>query len=342
MSIVSVKEIWPGREGEDTVDRQRTYPRFYEVISDDIGEKVTTVGAASGIPRLGDAHPDDSFAFVVRVRAKQNDDNPYQWLVEVSYDTELRVPEIHTLDPETGNTSPLPTPSQRSDTPLMRPAVWKFGSMDYHAIAKIARHGVSIWTAGVELYNSNPVAGRRPAKMKPEADGSILITNSAGDPFDPPIEVEEARGTIDITWNVLAFNAKGLSQLTNCVNRVAWYGYPARTLRVKVNEAQQRHENGFAFWERHVQLVEKEETWDLDPLDRGTRELIAEGETSEGLPENNTPDEYGNFLNPDGTPAVELLDGNGRRLPPGKPPVYLYYRYFREKDFAGEVFIGLR
>src|SRR5581483_8056853 len=97
MAIVSVKEISRRRLGLDQ-KFQRTYRRTFRVYTDNVREPDINIIFASAngvaIPRLFDCYwtgtsasieEVDTGAFVTDVVPEQDEDNPFMWLVEVTY-----------------------------------------------------------------------------------------------------------------------------------------------------------------------------------------------------------------------------------------------------------------
>ena len=102
------------------------------------------------------------------------------------------------------------------------------------------------------------------------------VTNTAGDPMDPPVEIEEAQLQITITKNVpiANFTVPSIQRLINTVNNAQWIGLGERTCRVTGLEVQSRTENSYVFFELSATITHNPDQWDIAFQDRGFNQWI--------------------------------------------------------------------
>lgn len=305
--VGTAKEQWPGRVGKDDWNKHRTYTRVFEVWTDDPNDDVTVVGNATGIPLLGDSHPNDDAAVVVSVSPSQSEETPLRWTVAIEYDTQPPVRDA--LQPSATSPPPPPppgapgpqSPADRAENPLDRAPIWK-----------------------VSFQQTEQVVTRT------FANGEDIV-NSAGLPFDPPLTIEVSRPLISCTWNVATLNLDKLELLQDAVNAEPYFGRPARTLRCVGIEAGSGFENGVGFWTVTVTLAYNRDTWDVRVLDAGYAVKRTEDWEGTGTPTVRwvkIKDPYGN----EATEPVPL-DGAGQALAPDENPVYLTFAIYPERDF---------
>lgn len=163
--------------------------------------------------------------------------------------------------------------------------------------------------------------------------GGDAITNSAGERFDPPPEVEDGRLVLTIVRNQILFDARTILRYQWRVNSQPWYGLDAGTVRCTKISAVRRWENGILYWAVTYMFEIKEpkeyetaaDTWAFKLLDRGF--FVLDTTTSPPTP-TLARDGRGN---PYTSPV--LLDGDGQRLPNGDPAVFISWFGYREADF---------
>jgi hypothetical protein len=204
------------------------------------------------------------------------------------------------------------------------------------------------------LLNANPLL--RPAEVSYDTVGvaipvtwdkdGLAIKNSAGEPFDPPVEMEEHRLVVRISRNLPDGVWGALAALPYCgaINSAPFLGLPAYCVKCVRLPATRLHENGKLFWkvdaEFHVRRLREPNgkdrisaaagggvrSWTAWLLDRGYNRLKS---TGSGVVL--TPVQDPVSFQPSSTPR--LLDGNGGQLSPGFQPVYRGYDYLPELDF---------
>lgn len=102
--IVSVNEVWDGRNGGENDRADRDYVRVFrvETVSALVGS--ISVRYAPGVPRRFDPYEDqagnaDLTALAKEVREQQDPETPWFWTVTVTYSTKLTQPELGDFDP---------------------------------------------------------------------------------------------------------------------------------------------------------------------------------------------------------------------------------------------------
>jgi len=160
------------------------------------------------------------------------------------------------------------------------------------------------------------------------------IVNSAGDYFDPPIEVDASRFSLVVEKNLASVPSWVLTY-SNAINNASFdvlgLTIPARTAKLSelaISEEQKEQEVEFYTVTFRLELANaEEEDWVVRVLDQGLHEYEP---TTSGYTK--TP------ILIDGEPAKQpvLLNGNGVAIVNPEPTdaVYLEYNVYREKDFS--------
>ncbi len=312
MAVVHVEELWPGRGGKDGIEKKFTHTRIFEVKTDDPADDEMTAGAAEGLPRNGDAHPNNDRAAMIDIDCQNSDDDPTLWLVVCTYSTEIpgnQARETAGYDPTSGASIPTggggegTDPYQRAENPLDRPATYR---VDWESTTEICTEG----TFGA------------------------AIKNSAGDPFDPPPQVEVSYPVITIEKNYPIgdpiLNLDVQDEYQDAVNLDAWHGIDAGKCRFVGLNVIYGFENGVRFGRVTFRIKIRKKGWLLRLVDCGFREFVP-GSLTPPPADKMEPirDEHG----------VEVaqpvpLDGAGRKLTPGAALVYLEFSIYTEKLYA--------
>jgi hypothetical protein len=152
----------------------------------------------------------------------------------------------------------------------------------------------------------------------------VAIMNSAWMPFDPPPMVEVSRLVLSVTKNMPVATVEYLLLLKNAVNATPWKGAPARCARIKdVTHDGGKQTNGIKFVTTKWEIAIDADTFDLRVLDAGFYERVTY--TDEDTQEQVTEIVRIKDANDDGATVPFLLDGNGRKLAHGAPPVFLRF-----------------
>lgn len=155
------------------------------------------------------------------------------------------------------------------------------------------------------------------------------VTNSANDPFDPPLEIDKSRPVFRITRNFVDFDPSIAGAYKDAVNSDTFLGYSAGKVCLKGLRAKLKIQNGYTFWEVSAEFVIDHEGWNLRPVDAGMRDK-----------DDNV------FRDPkDGTPlgSPTLLDGGGFKKPKNVDgsitPTYLSFQVRRALPFSALGFL---
>lgn len=155
------------------------------------------------------------------------------------------------------------------------------------------------------------------------------ITNSAGEPFLPPREIELHYWRLTIVRNEAVFSSTSAEDYIDHVNLFAWYGWDDGTVKIVSIEPHLAHERGIYFWRVTYVLELKsnidpislvELGWQEQYLDQGKNELISGALVP---------------VTAGGTGIIRdaLLDGTGRKLGVGNTPVYITADLLDSVDF---------
>ena len=161
-----------------------------------------------------------------------------------------------------------------------------------------------------------------------DVNGNAIV-NSAGDPFDPPIEVDDDRPQLTITRYESSYSPTTAKTYKDAVNSdvvtIDGVTFPAYTLKITSIAAQRVAVNGTWYWRVTYTIEYRPETWRLQILDRGYRKKVVGGtqvqmfDASSGVPHS----------------APKLLDGSGGDLAAGAAPVFITADVFNPVAFAG-------
>lgn len=312
MSVISVREL-PNRTAEVDEKSGRKYTRVFRVRTDDMADG-PIVAFAPGIPRRGDVYVDsngnyDYWARCISGSVSPVGENPTTWEVTVHYSSQS--PDASLRHEYAGNKLGVPgagetKPGERSEDPLLRPPEVSWSHEDFRR---------SILTG--DFINS--------ATGEVDIEDAV-IANSAGDPFDPPPEVDDAHLILTVVRNqpfydpLLAFDYK------NAVNSDTFLGFPPGVAKVREFTGQSAFENNKAFAKVTLRFEFRMEGWDLRLLDAGYAGYWMADKTVKAT-------FVDRFAHP--FASISPMDGKGNRLPDGSTDfVYLRWRVNRYMPFA--------
>ena len=159
-----------------------------------------------------------------------------------------------------------------------------------------------------------------------------VVTNSAGDAFDPPAEKDDALQTLTITRNESNYDAKRARRFINAINADPFLGEPPKTWRITNIDASEHSEQGLTFYEVAYELVFKEATWTKELLDIGFREF-----NTSGFYDPVTGKYELKAIRPPGSQervdAPHLLNGAGVALAVGADGKFLKVNAYHERPF---------
>lgn len=183
---------------------------------------------------------------------------------------------------------------------------------------------------------------------------TLVISNSARVPYDPPIEKEKDIKVIRISRNVAQYDEAFFNQFHGVVNRdlvtIVKPDYGFRSViqpftgKIKVIGATFQTQNGIRYWRQTIEVHVDEDGWRRKILDRGmaTRREASDPDGSGGTLSNTdeVSDGKANLAlntDPAGYPLTEpvCLDGNGKPLRSASyPAVYGEWGVYRELDIG--------
>ena len=163
-------------------------------------------------------------------------------------------------------------------------------------------------------------------EMTTDIRSKKAITNSSGEPLDPP-HVEDVQDIIlRATWNVWAFNPIGAANYINAVNSDTFLGFSPGDAKVLVYFGREiKAITGYKYVEVTVEIQFREDDWMLRFADQGFRTKDDEGVFTE------ITDEGGKRIS-----EPVLLDGAGQKLGDGLDAVIMEYWTKKELPFATE------
>lgn len=185
---------------------------------------------------------------------------------------------------------------EENDNPLSQPDVVTFGFEAYRVIAH------------------EDVGGVDP----------VPLINSAEQPFDPPLMIDDSRPVLTIVRNQATFNALQAIDFKDAVNDDAFLGADVGQVKLRGITATKDIERGnpeFKFWRVTYVFLFHHEGWKLRPLDTGTRVHAANGVDFEPYTE-------------DGVVTEIQLDGKGNKLGVGENDVFLEFDVYKKRTFA--------
>lgn len=174
-------------------------------------------------------------------------------------------------------------------------------------------------------------------------------TNSAGQYFDPPLQVDNTRGVLTVTRNEPWPNDMAIQDYQEGINEDLFLGGPPYTVKLKRVRTKRVIEAwvpplaeepiDVEFWPHTYEFHYWWKTWWLFPLDQGRYEKGGSGTDTDC-----DMDHLVSIKDCDGMPVVDPvpLDGGGLALAPSTLPqsaVFLTKRYYRELPFAPLGFI---
>jgi len=302
MAVIQVNEIWNGRTGDMSGDNSRSYSRVFRVFTNSNLDGPLTVLAArrSGVPRLGDLYisPEgaiDTGSTAKRKSANNEDEDPRIWIVAVEYDNKTTDPEAQQeQEAETAEEKPGEETAEdkEQDDPTEQFVNVSFGFQQFSKVVERDQNGK-------------------------------LIANSAKEPFDPPVEIDDSRPVLTVTRNEFAFNFSLIEQYKDAVNSDPFMGFGAGQVKVFNISGTRKSEERRIFWEITYEFHVRREGWKLKLLDWGTRELIANEPKNIREKDDNQP-----VLKP------FPLNGQGQKAGAGADPAELTFTVYPEKSFA--------
>ena len=305
MAVTAVHELWTGRDGEWTED-QRSYTRVFRVETNDKADHAGIIETHGQIPKIGTPFPADYNARCVSVSPRSESFSPYIWLTTCVYRSKGK---------DEGSPPEFDPTSDR--------AVIRWNTEVYQRVC----HKAYWSTTTAEAADPRPPA----APATPE----IGVVNSAGDPFDPPVMIDDCRFGVTVTKN-LSYVPVELLDYVNSINddevtidNVDIGKRRLKVMSVAVSDWKERNWTDY----REVSVAFSVATVDHIPqqLDQGFREKFDKTIDGDRLSRRkNIDNEDGGHLN-----APILLDGEGHKLddPTLDNAVFVELGVYPEEDF---------
>lgn len=155
------------------------------------------------------------------------------------------------------------------------------------------------------------------------------IRNSALDPYDPPVQIDDSRLTLTIERNEWIDSPDRMREFQDAVSSDAFFGMAAGEWKVAQMGCKRMFRNGVIYWRWTYKFHHRREGWRLPLLDAGYREWDGAN--------------YRTILDAVTGQAVQqpaLLNGLGFELAHGAAPVYTPigtdgWEVYKTKSFAG-------
>ena len=282
--ILSANEIWNGRQASVDTKNVRNYTRTFRIITDSMLDGPFQVTAIPPpFPVLFGFYSDPAGG--IDLGALCNKITPRQ------------TDEPFVWEVTCEFSSKIDNPEQAQDgsaqqNPLLRPPVVKW------SMAKFQR------------------------PVDQDNDGSPIV-NSAGERFDPPIEIDDSRPVLHISRNEATVDPSLIVQYQDAVNADTFFGCDPGTAKMDSICAESAFENGVFYWKFEYEIHFRFDGWAVQPLDQGYHHLVS------GVPSVNRDPQSGNPY-----PAPRLLDGAGNMLGSGGTPVFLSFDVYNSLPFA--------
>ena len=235
MTVIAVTETWHGRKiSADQKAQEFQYGRSFNIITDSDLDGPQTVRYAAGIPRAFDPYVEADGKY-----------EPYALCSHVEITQNAEIPRLWHAEAHYSTGSGQDGKNQKDPTkenkdPLQR------------------RAGISFDTVKFQRALEKDLTGR-------------CIRNSAGDPFDPPLEVDDSRPTLTIERNEASFNNVVFLAYQDAVNNDVFFGFNPGCAKVDKIGVKEQFEKNQLFYRVTYVFHFRYDGWRLRPLDRGYR-----------------------------------------------------------------------
>ena len=295
-NVTDVYEISDGLAGGLSIQDPAggKYTRVYQVEFDGINtllwSALEAVGPTESVPEYGAGHPEDSTSIVYDKQGRPVPDDPTTWQVTVLY---ARSP----VDPNAPNSPKPPSQNTGGEPPAAIPS---------------QKVSWGTWTR---------------QKAWDDDRNGVAISNSAGQPFDPPITTDEHLTELTLVRAQSTFSSFWKKECEGAVNDRAFAGFgdfgaAKRTLKVveitaELVPATQKTQR---YWTVTIRIQHDPNGWQARPLDRGYEQLIG-GVHQPILMKSGLRPVHPRLLNGAGLELVapaapKFLDGQGGRKGP--------------------------
>ena len=150
----------------------------------------------------------------------------------------------------------------------------------------------------------------------------VAIKNSAGYPFDPPLEYQAVHTQLTVSKNlaITTVTSSWIQNYVDTINNATFQGFPQYSLKINDITATSENENSTWFWATTVVFEYNPDLWyPVKVLDAGWQDST--GKTIEL--------EFGRQPT-----TVPLLNGSGSKLAAGGTPVFRSFDIYEDRDFS--------
>jgi hypothetical protein len=226
------------RKGSMNNRFQRKYTRTQLAKSNDALDGPQQVRLFAGVPRIGNPYAVgadlDTGSWALDIDVQASSDGPLLFEITTQYSADWT---------SIGNFGGSADPRRQNENPILRPVDIKWGSTRFQRPIE---------------YDRNNRA----------------ITNSAGLPYDPPVERDDSRTTLSIGRNEASFDPSIKVLYENSVNIDAFFGGNPYYWKIAAITADLAFENGLAFWRVTYNFEGRKEGWVSSLMDRGKAERV--------------------------------------------------------------------
>lgn len=293
MSIVSANEMTDARTARYDDTGHREYTRTFIVITDNSANDAAYIVLSPLFPRLYTPYivpaGIDAGAVLKSKQATPDPETPYKWIVTLTYSTRTGNASRHPGNPDPSD------PSGFSNSPLDRPTLITWDAVQF----------------------TRPVVKT--------IDSGLPIANSAGDEYDPKVEIDDSRPVLIIERPQASFSQSTAIAYRDAINSDSFFGFDPNTVKVAKITATLEYEKSIYFWKARYEFHVRPETWTLSLLDRGYRQLKT-GDATKAIV----------ILDDSGNPVSQPvnLDGLGHVLPANGTPVFRQFNVYKALPFA--------
>lgn len=333
-AIIEVREVIDGLGLTQSRDGSRSRTRAYMVETDGTATLDDITSASDGItsvPGWGDPYisPEGVLdSSIVATDKRVSSRAPTIFRVEVVYESQVTtagssaVPDGGTAKFGEGGLDSLAGTAGADGS----------GEGAYEQQGGEAGGGAAGETGGPPTFIPNPLL-RPPeiswstraemAVVEEDKDGNAIV-NSAGIPFDPPLEVEERIVVLTVVKNMARYDGIKMADYIGRTNVRKWLNQLPGKWRLADSTADKVIEEGFAFWKVRMIFEFRAKGWNRRILDAGYMQL------------NDLGDDWDPCIDRLGNRATRPmpLDGMGYQLDPTEQPVFLEFSLLDEADFA--------
>jgi hypothetical protein len=164
-----------------------------------------------------------------------------------------------------------------------------------------------------------------------DQDGNAVL-NTAGDPYDPPIVIDDPRLVMTVVRNERAFNVGWVLAYRNAVNSDTFAGFPPLTCKVlNISSRSQWHQDAGWYYQTTYEFEFLTASIDYDTQTGYRKRIISQGFRAVSVV---TGKPYHITLKGVPVNSPMLLDEKGLLLAPGATPYWQTFQAYPELPFA--------